>query len=140
MEHNQPISWDYVILLAIVMEMDSIIFLHFISVKLFKINIHLIFNLHRIGFSLCFTISTIFTFLQFWQFCNFFMGVLRFVILALCDRHKHTYLIACLMTSLTSCDISWHHVISCDIDAAVTSKNLDCDIWNWTTIFTCIYT
>ena len=40
-------------------------FLHFISVKLFKINIHLIFNLHRIGVSSCFTISTIFTILQF---------------------------------------------------------------------------
>ena len=38
--------------------------------------------------------------------------VLRFVILALCDRHKHTYLIVCLVTSF---DIVWHFVSSCDI-------------------------
>ena len=50
---------------------------------------------------------------QFSQLCNFdnfaiSSWVLRFVILALCDRHKHTYLIACL-------DIMWHFVTSCDI-------------------------
>ena len=121
-----------------------IIFLHFISVKLFKINIHLIFNLHRIGGSSCFTTFAILSIGNFWlcnslfcnslcRFCNLWFWHFAIAINILTSSHHICQVTLKTWHSTTSCDILWHRC-GCHIDKSRLWH------WNWTTIFTCIYT